>query len=128
VISNPPADAAIINTTAPSSGTWDWIAHTDGKYYYGKAINPNQTTTSFIEGVTLNPNLSTTSTCDNGTSTVVDGHTVTTKTCETTIDGLGKATYILTLTVDTVQYDKYDTVWSGAPTIAAPTTTNNNNG
>ena len=119
-----PADAVIIHYTTPQTGDWDWIAHTDGKWYYKTALAPNDTTSSFISSVELNPNVPVYSVCDNqGTSTVVDGHTVTTKTCTTSIakadgqSGLGKATYVLTITVETVQYDQYSTVWSGAPTI-----------
>ena len=29
--SNIPANAVIIHYTDPGDGTWDWIAHTDGK-------------------------------------------------------------------------------------------------
>ena len=122
--SNIPANAVIIHYTTPQTGDWDWIAHTDGKWYYKTALAPNDTTSSFISSVELNPDVPVHSVCDNqGTSTVVDGHTVTTKTCTTSIAnaagtaGLGKATYVLTITVETVQYDQYANVWDTAPTI-----------
>ena len=44
------------------------------------------------------------------TTTNENTHT-TTKTCTTAIQDLGKATYTLKLTVETVQYDQYKQVW-----------------
>lgn len=123
-ISNPPANAVTINL----ANTTDWIydATQYGDYFYYKvAIDPDQQTSTFMSGVTLNPNLPATSTCEETTDTV--NHTIT-KTCTTSLDGLGKATYTLTITVETVQYDHYQDVWDtdGAgttvvvPTIGAP--------
>ncbi len=115
---NIPQNAVIIHYSDPGDGTWDWIAHTDGKWYYKTKLAPNETTSSFLTSVELNPEIPVNSQCDDtGTTTIVDGHTVTTKTCTTSIAGLGKATYVLTVTVETVQFDQYSTVWTGAPTI-----------
>lgn len=114
-----PQNAVIIHYSTPQTGDWDWIAHTDGKWYYSKKLAPTQTTSTFINSVELNPNIPVTSVCDNdGTTETVGGQTVTTKTCTTSIAGLGKATYVLTITVETVQYDQYANVWTGAPTIS----------
>ena len=114
-----PENAVIINYSTPQTGDWDWIAHTDGKWYYGTKLAPNATTSSFINSVTLRADLPVDSQCDDaGTSEIVDGHTVTTKTCTTSIAGLGKATYILTITVETVQFDQYKNVWTTAPDIS----------
>ena len=121
-----PADAVIINTTAEDvqeGQSWDWIDNTstDGYYYYKKKLAPQNTTaTSFIKGVTLNSNLDVESECDEGVVTVDQetGKKTTTKTCSTSVAGLGKATYVLTITVETVQYDQYKAVWgNNAPTI-----------
>ena len=105
---------AIINL----QNTSDWIVGSDGAYYFKRALaaadntdpsNPEyDRTNSFIESVTLNPALPTDSSCE--TTTNATTHT-TTKTCSTVIAGLGKATYTLTLTVETVQYDQYKAVW-----------------
>jgi alternate signal-mediated exported protein len=121
-----PADAVIINTSNESldSGeSWDWIDNrsTDGYYYYGKKLAPQNTTTTFIDGVTLNSNLDVESECDNGVETTDPdtGKKTTTKTCSTSVAGLGKATYVLTITVETVQFDQYKAVWgNNAPNIA----------
>ena len=121
-----PADAVIINTTEGDveAGQWEWInnVNTDGYYYYGKKLAPQNTTArSFIKGVTLNSNLDVESECDNGVETTdpETGKKTTTKTCSTSVAGLGKATYVLTITVETVQYDQYKAVWgNNAPNIA----------
>jgi alternate signal-mediated exported protein len=117
-IQNPPANAVIINY----ANTNDWTHQVESGvdyWYYNNPLQPNGVTSSFISGVTLNPDLQTTGGC---TTTYPQGetaenHTSETQTCTTSIAGLGVATYTLTITVETVQYDKYDEVWTGAPTI-----------
>ena len=37
------------------------------------------------------------------------------------LDGIGKGTYTLTITVETVQADKCAQAWEGAPTSICPT-------
>lgn len=127
-----PADAIQIELSDPEDGTWTWIDNTttaatgasaaDGYYYYGTKLAPNATTNTFINAVTLNANVPVVQSCDDDAHATVttddEGNTVTTKTCTTSIAGLGKATYILTITIETVQFDKYDTVWTTAPTIS----------
>ena len=115
-----PKKIAIINLDNTSD--WAYDAETEA-YYYKRALAAANTTgstpvydktSSFIKSVTLNPNLPVDSDCI--TTTNENTHT-TTKTCTTAIQGLGKATYTLTLTVETVQYDQYKQVWfaSDAP-------------
>lgn len=89
---------AIINL----ANTNNW--QKEGNYYYYKyPLKPGEATTTFIKSVTLNPEL-------NGVTctTSADGKT---KSCEATSNILG-ATYKLIITKETVQYDKYDTVWN----------------
>lgn len=125
-----PKDIAILNlsnNTAVESGSY-WLKHTDGKYYFMRALDkadndpstPNDATNSFLASVTLNSELATDSRCVEDTST--PGTVV--KTCTTAITGLGKATYTLTITVETVQFDQYKTVWSTAPTTIKPVANN----
>jgi alternate signal-mediated exported protein len=128
-----PDNAVIIHTTLEDAETgvegnpdsWDWIKHTDGYWYYKNALAPDATTTSFIRSVELSSDLDVTSVCGDPVETVVEGKKTTTKTCTTSIDGLGKATYVLTLTVETVQFDQYQRVWTTAPTLTAPASNNN---
>ena len=109
-----PKKIAIINLD--NTNDWAYDEETEA-YYYKRALAAANTTgstpvydrtSSFIKSVTLNPNLPIQSECE--TSTNENTHT-TTKTCTTAIEGLGKATYTLTLTVETVQYDQYKQVW-----------------
>lgn len=120
-------DIAVINLANDYATYW---TYQDGYHYYKKALAAKasdaaqgETTHSFIKSVTLNSNLSTESDCGDP---VVDGDTKTI-TCTTSITGLGKATYTLTITVDTVQYDQYQTVWFPSPAspveILGPTAT-----
>ena len=108
---------AIINLA--NTNDWTSVADNDGTYYYYKtSLLPDATTSSFIESVTLNPNLPIS---DEPCVTTTPSAGTTVKTCERVIQGLGKATYTLTLTVETVQFDHYADVWTGAPTITAAT-------
>ena len=109
-----PKKIAIINLDNTSDWTYD--SETEA-YYFKRALAAANTTgstpvydktNSFIKSVTLNPSLPVDSECI--TTTNENTHT-TTKTCTTAIQTLGKATYTLTLTVETVQYDQYKQVW-----------------
>lgn len=117
---NDPKKIAIINLANTSD--WEYDSNT-GAYYYKKALKAADTTgatpvydktNSFMSGVTLNADLPVTNKC---TSTDSEDGATHTKTCTSQITGIGKATYTLTLTVETVQYDQYKPVWfaSGAP-------------
>lgn len=99
---------AIINL----DNTTDW-EYKDGYYYYKTALGAKASdaatgpkTNSFIKSVTLNPDLATDSSC-----TPPGTGSTRTITCTTTIKGLGKATYTLTVRVETVQFDQYKAVW-----------------
>lgn len=81
----------------------------EGDYYYYKyPLNPGEITTSFIKGVTLNPNINNVE-CTASS----DGKT---KTCESTSNITG-STYKLIITKETVQYDKYQSVWNTSVNI-----------
>ena len=89
---------AIINF----DNTSDWTQ--DGNYYYYNYIlQPQETTTSFIESVTLNPLV--------GTVTCTPSQDGLTQDCSATDIVLG-ATYKLTITKETVQADKYQSAWN----------------
>lgn len=108
------SDKRIAMINLDNTSDWTKSEEDDGTYYYYKtSLLPNATTSSVIKSVTLNPNLKISD--DPCTTTTVG--TTTTKTCQTAIQGLGKATYTLTLTVETVQFDHYADVWTNAPTI-----------
>ena len=84
-----------------------WIQ--EGNYYYYKYIlEPEQTTKSFIKSVTLNPNLNSVE-C----TASQDGLT---QDCSATSKVTG-AKYILTITKETVQADKYQELWNTQQSI-----------
>ena len=89
---------AIINF----DNTSDWTKV--GNYYYYKYIlEPNETTSSFIRNVTLNSNI--------GNITCLPSQDGLSQSCAATDIALG-ATYKLTITKETVQYDKYQELWN----------------
>jgi len=87
---------AIINFT----NTSDWVLN-NGYYYYKYILKPNDETNSFISGVTLDPNL-------NSVTCTGEGNE---KVCESTNLATGSK-YTLTITIDTVQVDAYQSVWN----------------
>ncbi|MBR1376672.1 MAG: BsaA family SipW-dependent biofilm matrix protein [Bacilli bacterium] len=87
-----------------------WTKDSDGYYYYGSKssltkLEPNQTSTSFISGVTFNSNI----VADIKETKSADGKTV---TYTSTGKGYDNATYTLTITIDTVQYNQAINVWN----------------
>lgn len=95
--------AAIINFNG------GWTKASDGYYYYGSKSNltkllPGETTNSFISGVTFNENIK--STLNKTISS--DGKTI---TYTSSGNGYDNATYKLTVTIDTIQYDQANNVW-----------------
>ena len=97
-ISNIPNDAVTINFKNPSR----WVYNsTDGYYYYSYYLKPGEATSTLTDSVTLNSNL-------NNSSCVEENGS---KTCTSNVQGLAGATYTLTFTIETVQYDKYQEVW-----------------
>ncbi len=94
--------AAIINF---NSG---WTKDNDGYYYYGEKSNKtklkkNETTQSFINGVTFNKNIK----ADLKQTISSDGKTI---TYTSTGNGYDNARYILTIKIDTIQYDQAN-IW-----------------
>ena len=98
-ISNIPNDAVILNFTTPSKWTYN---STDGYYYYNYYLKSGEETTSLIDSVTLNSNL-------NNTSCVEENGM---QTCTSNAQGLAGATYTLTFTIETAEYDKYQQIWN----------------
>ena len=82
--------------------TSDWT-NEGNYYYYNYILEPQDTTTSFIKSVTLNPNL-------NGI-TCTPSNDGSTQTCTSNNPILG-GTYKLIITKETVQADKYASVWN----------------
>ncbi len=86
-----------------------WKKNSDGYYYYGTKENltklkPNETSSSFISGVTFNETVKA-----NLKKTVSsDGKTITYESTGSSYDG---ARYILTIKIDTIQYDQALNVW-----------------
>lgn len=96
--------AAIINFNP------EWVKDSDGYYYYGTKTNKTrlssgETSSSFIESVTFNENIKATikrtETNDNKTITY-----------ESTGDGFDGARYILTVSINTIQYDQANNIWN----------------
>ena len=96
----------------------DWIAATDGYYYYKDVLGQNATSTAFIEAVTFNPNfvLQESTFKDDGsikvrgditcTKTGTEGEGTTTINCVNEQTGYAGATYTLEITIETIQSDK----------------------
>ena len=93
--------AAIVNLDNQN----DWLKKGD-YYYYLHELAPGENTTSLLESVTFNPNVEASVTCtfENGANT-----------CESTGDGYDGATYQLDITIETVQANKYESVWEDIP-------------
>lgn len=86
-----------------------WQKADDGYYYYGSKenltkLNSNETSTSFIESVTFNENI----VADLEKEVSSDGQTI---TYSSSGNGYDNAKYILTITIDTIQYDQANNVW-----------------
>ena len=107
-ISNIPNDAVTLNFTTPSRWTYD---SSDGYYYYNYYLKSGEATTSLIDSVTLNSNLN--------EANCVEENGV--QTCTSDIQGLAGATYTLTFTIETCQYDKYQEVWDTEQVIGEKT-------
>ena len=93
------------------ANTSDWTK-VRNYYYYNYKLAPTESTTSLLESVTFNPKTKLDDTC---TTTTNNG--VTTTTCNSSGDDYDNATYTLTLTIETVQYNKYATAWSTGNTV-----------
>ena len=94
------------------ANTSDWTK-VGNYYYYNYKLAPTESTSSLLESVTFNPKTKLDDTC---TTTTNNG--VTTTTCNSSGDDYDNATYTLTLTIETVQYNKYATAWNTNVEIA----------
>ena len=93
------------------ANTSDWTK-VGNYYYYNYKLAPGEDTTSFLESVTFNSKTELDDTCTTSTS-----NGVTTTTCNSSGDDYDNATYTLTLTIETVQYNKYATAWNTGNTV-----------
>ena len=90
----------------------DWLpsnSFNDEYIYYLYPLMPGEETSSILSAVMLDPNLNDVVCTENGN----------TKTCESLNPVVG-GKYTLTVTEETIQYDKYDKVWTTAPSLAKP--------
>ncbi len=78
-------------------------------YEYNEVLEPNDTTSSFIQSVTFNPNVVMPEA--DVTCTTTTNNNQTTKVCSSSGEGLSGATYTLKLTVETVQANKASELW-----------------
>lgn len=95
--------AAIINFNE------GWVKEADGFYYYGAKDNltrlkPDEKSTSFIKSVTFNKNIEATLTKE----VSEDGKTI---TYQSNGSGYDDARYILTIKIDTIQYNQANNIW-----------------
>ena len=95
------------------ANTSDWTKVGD-YYYYNYKLAPGESTSSFLESVTFNSKTKLDDTC----VTTIDGSTKTV-TCNSSGDDYDNATYTLTFTIETVQYNKYSEAWGISATIVA---------
>ena len=98
------------------ANTSDWTKVGD-YYYYNYKLTPGESTTSFLESVTFNSKTKLNDTC---TSTISNG--VKTIECNSSGSDYDNATYTLTLTVETVQYNKYAQAWNTGNTVTIANT------
>lgn len=86
--------------------TDDWIQ--DGNtYYYKYKLVHGQETSKLFDYIIFNPSTSTDLSC----VTRTEGD-LTIRTCGTSEDSYDGATYTITFTIDTVQYNKYTEAWN----------------
>lgn len=86
-----------------------WEKSEDGYYYFGSKDNltelhKGETTTSFINSVTFNENIQ----ADLSKKVSDDGQTITYTSSGNSYDN---AKYVLTITIDTIQYDQANNIW-----------------
>ena len=103
---------ALINFINPD----DWtkvVENNKTYYYYNYKLGPNETTSELLDSVTFNKAITNDYNC-------VESDTDTSKTmrCKSTGNGYDGATYKLTFSIETVQYDKYKTAWGTNVEIA----------
>ena len=87
----------------------EWTKDDDGYFYYGskdklRKLKPKATSSSFIKSVTFNKDIK----ASLKRSESDDGQTI---IYESTGDGYDDAKYILTVKIDTIQYDMASSIW-----------------
>ena len=97
------------------ANTSDWTP-VGNYYYYNYKLAPGESTSSFLESVTFNSKTKLDDTCTTSTS-----NGVTTTTCNSSGDDYDNATYTLTLTIETVQYNKYVSAWNTGSSVTIAT-------
>ena len=90
----------------------EWVKEGNYYYYYTR-LAPNASTSQFMKSVTFNSAAREGTNCTTATE---NGTSIT--TCESTGEGYDGATYTLRVTIETVQYDAYQTVWNPTVTIS----------
>ena len=115
--------AVVLNFTQNSN----WTSRNENSttyYYYNYFLDEDDTTEdSFIQSILFNTNV--VNSCNPAKipqSTVTNqqtGVTTITSECESTGTGYDNATYTLTITVETVQFDQYQTYWGTQASITA---------
>ena len=103
-------EAAIINFNSNLNRKW---VYQDGYYYYKRALNENQSTTTLLNSVTFNPEVTFDKTRDCDT---VNGVT----TCTTTFNDYAGGKYTLKIDVETAQFDKYQEIWGTSVDLKEP--------
>lgn len=90
--------AAILNF----ANTSDWVKVGD-YYIYNKKLSSGEKTTTFLESVTFNEEITADVSCTTEGSI---------KKCVSTGDGYDGATYTLSLTIETIQFDAVESQWN----------------
>ena len=105
---------SIINFATDLNTKWTRSVEGGKTYYYYKTkLGPNQSTTSLIQSVTFNPEADI-----NGTPDCHSDPTTNTEVCTNTSSGHAGGQYTLNITVETVQYDKYQEAWNTSVVIS----------
>ena len=100
--------AAVINWANVSD--WTTVTENGVEYrYYNYKLAPGETTSTLLNSVTFNSAITNDANCVTTTDETTHTKTI---TCNSTGDGYDGATYKLTFTVETVQYDKYVDAWN----------------
>ena len=86
-----------------SMGFSHWTYDREEYYYYNYYVNQNEETTPLISSIMFNPDIENNYSCTTNNGV---------ESCTSTGNGYDGATYTLTVTFETVQYDKYQEYWN----------------
>ena len=103
-------EAAIINFASNLNSKW---IYDNGYYYYKRALNENDSTTTLIDSVTFNPDFDINNIKDCET---VNGVT----TCTTEFTDYSGGKYTLQVEIETAQFDQYKSIWGTDVNLKAP--------